>query len=449
MKRILPVLLLSVAVTSSMAQKVGKAKALLELKKLQDARTQIDNALLNPKLAEDPDAYYVKAKIYSAIAEDSILRGSMPDARDQAFEALKQYVALDKKGNGKHIALQLDQYRPPYEIYFGYYNTGAAFYNSSNFNDAFTNFKKGLEISNFARENNWKNAPAPLYLTAIDTNLVTFTGIAAERSNKRDSAAYYYGLLADKKINTAEMLDIYKWLVDFYNHKKDSINIEKYLALGKELYPNDSYWTSMELEIASNSGDKTVAYKKYEEMLAKEPTNSVYPYNYGVEIYRDIYSVPLNERPADFKEQIAKAADLIRKSLELNPTYIQANLVLGQILYNQGVELSSQQRAFKQGVANSRLTPEEIKQKEDLKTEMFNKFNEAIPFLEKVSTALDSKEGALSSEDKRTLKSSYDLLTTIYENKQTEKDVTEVQKAEYKKKMDEYQNKVNSVDSRH
>ncbi|HJU46474.1 MAG TPA: hypothetical protein VJ647_06805 [Chitinophagaceae bacterium] len=448
MKRIFLASMLVSTGLSLMAQSIDRAKSFLEEKKLPQAKAAIDKTLENPKRAKDAETWYVKAKIYATIANDSAVRGTVPDAREQAFEALKQYVAIEKKEDGKFLQLQLEQYKPAADIYYGYYTTAAAFYNTNNFSDAFINFKKCLEVGDYVRSNDWKNAPGAMYSNPIDTNVVLFTGIAAEKTGNKDTAAAYYAQIADRKIKIDGMLDVCKWLTNHYYEKQDKENTQKYINLGKELYPDDTYWTSLELEIASNNKDKATLYKKYDEMIAKEPENYIFPYNYGIELYKEAYETDSAKRSASPKELIPRAEAMIRRSLELKPDYLQANLVLGQILYNQAVEFNTQQRMLKLGVPVSKLTPEDIKQKEDLKAEMIKKFDEAIPYLEKVGNTLSS-QGKLKGEDKNLLKSAYDLLTTIYDNKQTAKDLPEDQKQAFKKKMEEYQDKFNSVDKIH
>ena len=130
-------------------------------------------------------------------------------------------------------------------------------------------------------------------------------------------------------------------------------------------------------------------------MMAKEPNNSVYPYNYGVELYKQAYAMPTDSitgnRSAGSQEIITKAEGLLQKSLEIKPDNMQVNIALGQMLYNDAVEFNKQERMFKPGIPNSKLTPEEIKQKEELKSKMLKKFDDAIPYLEKVGNTLGSQ----------------------------------------------------------
>src|SRR5690606_13111997 len=134
-----------------------------------------------------------------------------------------------------------------------------------------------------------------------------------------------------------------------------------------------------------------------------------------VELYKEAYTENITKRPPNSKEMIKKAEGLIKKALELNPGYTQANLVLGQILYNQAVDLSTQQRNIKPA-SGGKLSADEQKKKDSIKAEMISKFDEAIPYFVEVEKSLAGEE-KLKMEDRNNLKNAYDLLATIYDNK--------------------------------
>lgn len=424
--------LLAVIGFLSQAQKLEKAKDLYTRKKYTDAKTEIDGVLAIDKNKTSSDAWYQKAKIYGAIANDSSLKSTVPDARSTAFDAMKQYLDLESKekdASKKNIQLTLDNNAPLVEMYSGYSKDAASFYNASNYNDAFVNFKKSLEVFDLMVSKGLINLK-------LDTTTTLYAGISAEKAQKPDDAAVYYGKIAENKAKGEGFVEIYKWLADYYRRKDDVANANKFAALGKEVYPNDPFWTGFELDLAREKGSKDDLFKKYEQVIKENPDNYLFLFNYGVELYQTGYDPDASKRPANSKELIDRAVDVMTKTLEKKPDYPNANMVLGQIYYNQGVEFNTQIRMFKPGVPTSKLTPEEIKQKDDLKAEMLKKFDEAIPYLEKVANTLGS-QGKLKAEDKRSLKDAYDLLTTIYDNKQD------------KKKMEEYQDKFNNVDKVH
>ncbi len=425
MKRLLIAFMFVSASSYTFAQASSKALELLKGKKTADAKTEIDKVMASDKGAKDPDAWYAKSKVYDAVSMDPQLTTANPTAKADAFEALKKYVELDQK---KLIALQLDNYSVPQDLYKNYFQAGATFYNANNYADAFNSFKNTLDISQYMHSKGWTNV-------SLDTNVVLYTGVSAEKLNKKDDAAIYYSKLADAKVAGDNMADIYKWLTDYYYQKKDVANAEKYMALGEGLYPKDAFWAGMKLDMARDKGDKQALFTRYEDIIAKDPSNYLYSYNYGIELYKEAYKEDASQRPANSQELIDKAAVNLKKALELKPDYAPANLVVGQIYYNQGVDLNAQYKAIKLP-ATGKLKPEDQKKKDDLKASMLKKFDESIPYFEKVDQLLGS-QGKLKQDEKANLKDAYDLLTTIYDQKNM-KDKSKV-----------YEDKFNNVDKAH
>lgn len=408
------------------AQNLDKIKELLKAKKIPEAKTQIDQFLANEKNVKNAEAWYNKSKIYSEVAADKTLLAATPDARMQSFEALKKYVALDDK---QQILLQLDNYKPIMDAYQGYFKDGAELYNAGKYKEALPNFKNCLSVSEYMYSKKWSTV-------AMDTSVVLYAGICSEKADLRDEAAIYYGKLADAKVNGEGMVEIYKWLADYYNQKKDAANTAKYIALGKSVYPADPFWDIMEMDIARNAGDKSTLYAKYEDAIAKNPADFSNRYNYAIELYGDAYKPNITERPANSAEMITKSEQQLRKVLELKPDYPQANLVLGQLLYNQAIDLNNEAKAIKVVAPATKLKPEDQKKKDDLKAQVSKKFDESIPYFEKVDQVL-SPQPKLKMDEKGFLKDALDLLITIYDQKGN------------KEKVKVYEDKFNNVDKSH
>ncbi|HET6256254.1 MAG TPA: hypothetical protein VFE32_19410 [Puia sp.] len=406
------------------AQSVDKANDLLKANKLADAKTEIDKVLSSDKNQKNAAAWYAKLKIYNAIA-DGPLSAQYPGARDTAFMALQKYVEVDDK---KLIALQIEGYKPMNAIYQGYFAAGANDYNTGKYDSALYNFKGALAASSFMNGQKWTNMK-------IDTTSTLYAGISAEKAGKKDTAATYYGKIADAHIDTinkSDMIQIYKWLVDYYHTKKDIANTEKYLAIGETMYPNDLFFSSTELDMARESGNKDSLWAAYDKIVTRFPKNYLFFFNYGLEEYQYASDTSSGHRPANADELTAKAQVNLQKALELQPDYPQAALVLGQIAYNAGVDIQAQ---AKKVVGK---TPDAAKQRGDLRAAASKKFDEAIPYFEKVDQDLGSK-GKLKQEEKSALKDAYDLLITIYEQKGPAA----------KDKADAYTNKFNNVDKDH
>jgi tetratricopeptide (TPR) repeat protein len=423
MRRLFLTGFLALAGMGLFAQSVDKAKDLLKANKIADAKTQIDGALAVEKNQKSPDAWYYKLKIYNAIAAGP-LAAQYPDARQQAFDALKKYVEVDDK---KLLLLQIDGYKPVNEIYQGFFQIGANDYNAAKYDSALTNFNGAIETSSFMNSKGWTTLK-------LDTTSTLYAGISAEKAGKKDTAAIYYGRLADAKIdkiNNSNMIDIYKWLVDYYNNtKKDEAMTQKYLGIAEKIFPDDLFWPSTRLEILRAKGNKDSLFVEYDTIVAHFPKNYLFFFNFGLELYQYASDTSSGQRPANADTLIAKAQVMLKSCLALQPDYPQAALVMGQISYNQGVDLQAQTKKI------PGKGPDDIKKRADLRIAAGKKFDEAIPYFEKVDQDLGSK-GKLKMEEKSALKDAYDLLITIYETKNV------------KEKADAYTTKYNNVDKDH
>jgi len=414
MKQLVLSVMLALVGMGVFAQKIDKAKDLLDNKKNPaEAKAEIDKVLATDKGSKDPEAWFLKARIYYALGTDATLKAANPAAREEAFEAIKKYVELEnareKDSLKRYFSLQMAQFQPLTGLYSSYSNDGASFYNAQNFNAALENYKKTMGIFEYMSSKNWTGK------SKFDTTITLYAAITAEKANKPDDAAIYYGKIAENKIKAEGYVDIYKWLADHYAKKGDLENATKYVKLGKEVYPEDPFWSGFEIEMIRDKGTKEQLFAKYEDIIKENPTNHVYYFNYGVELYQTAYDNDETKRPANSKDLIAKSHEMLAKSIQIKPDYANAQMLLGQIAYNQGVDLNKQQGAIK-GTPTKKLTPDETKKKDDLKKQMMAKFDEAIPYFETVDKLLGNA-GKLKMEEKSVLKDAYDLLVTIYEIK--------------------------------
>lgn len=432
MKSLILAVLIAFTSLAVLAQKVDKAKDLLKNNKLPEARTEIENFLAVEKNKNNSEGWYTKAKVYTAIAKDSNLKSTVPDSREIAFDALKKYIELEnnvKEKEKKQLALTMDNRQPFVDLYTGYSKDGASFYNANNYNDALTNFKKTLDVFDYMSAQGWTNN------VKLDTTTTLYAGISAEKANKLDEAATYYGKIAESKATGDGFIEIYKWLSDHYKQKGDVTNSQKFVDLGKEVYPTDAFWSGFEIDMLREKGTKEQLFAKYEEIISKYPDNHLFLFNYAVELYTTGYNTDMAKRPANSKELIQKAIEMNSKAIALKPDYANAQMLMGQILFNQAADYATENKAIRppQG---GKLKPEELKKKEELRNMVNKKYDEAIPYFEKVD-ALLGNQGKLKMEEKGYLKDSYDLLITIYEHKGLQDKATA------------YTEKFNNVDKKH
>ena len=421
MKRVLLSTLSVLLVLGLFAQKLDKAKDKLKEGKLEEAKSEIDAFLAVEKNQKNADAWYTKAKIYNAIAASD--KSKSGEAHAVAFDALKKYVQYDDK---MLISLQIDKYQPLNDIYGAYFKEGADNFNNKQYEVSYAGFKNAIDVSRYMAEKGWLSSK-------IDTTSTLYAGVSAEKLNKPDEAAVYYEMLANNKITkygSDELIGVYQWLARYYADKKDAANADKYIALGKELFPKDSYWTSLELDMAKEGTDKNVLFKKYEDIISQNPDNHLFQYDYAYELYKYAYDTARTKRPANSDALIQKALTNVTNVSKMKPDYAQAHLFAGQIIFNQGVDLLNDAKKIRG------TKPEDVKRKADMRAEAMKRFDESVPHFLEVDKLLGSR-GKLKMEDKTALKEAYDLLITIYDQKNQ------------KDKVKEFEVKFNDVDRVH
>ncbi|MDH7459893.1 hypothetical protein QEG73_01345 [Chitinophagaceae bacterium 26-R-25] len=214
------------------AQKLDKIKDLAKSYRYEEAKFQIDQYLADGKNSNDQDAWYTKARIYSDITNDVNLFLKYPTARIEAFDAIKKYVAMDSKK--QYLQLQIDNYKPVMSIYQGYFQAGVHAYNNGDYVSALFNFKDCLAVGAYMYENKWSTV-------ALDTNVVLYAGISAQKSGFDDQAAYYFGKLANAKTGGKGGNTLYQWLIEFYDKKGDKEQKAWFFKIGKEVYPDEKF----------------------------------------------------------------------------------------------------------------------------------------------------------------------------------------------------------------
>ena len=423
MKRMLLSLLMAVVISGLFAQSVDKAKDYLKANKLAEAKAEIDKVMMVEKNEKNAEAWYTKVKVYNALAADAQMKTQYPDALIQSLEALKKYVQYDDK---KQVLLLADGYKPINEIYQGLFQDGATNYNEKKYNTALMYFQGAISAIGFMNKQGWIKQ-------SMDSTATLYAGICAEKTDKRDTALIYYKIIADSgitRIGDNDMEEIYKWLADYYTRKGDHVNGLKYTKLGKSKYPNDIYFDELQLDELRKNGPKDSLFALYEEINKHYPDSSIYFFNYGLELYQYATDTSSGKRITNSDELVKKSQEKLITSTKLNPNFPQAFLILGQISYNEGVELQVL------GKPKGNTNAAELKQRQDYRALAAKRFDEAIPYLEKVDHLLGSQT-KLKKADKVALRDSYDMLVTIYESKKD------------KAKIDYWTDKYNNVDKIH
>ena len=389
------------------AQDAKKIKTYLDAKQYDKAKSEVDAAIA--KNPSDPLALYYKSKVYAAFASDPQFKTSVPDAREQAFDAFKKSIVADKDNKVMFAATQ-DQYKPIFDLYTGYYDAGAAAFNSgattgnkADFDVALNQFKNADMVGRYIYSKKWA-------LSDLDTQLVLTIGKAAINGGKKDEAVTYLRKLADANIagiaTDKESYQLpYQWLSYYYKDAKDEANFLKYTNLGKKLFPKEDYYDALMLDYFRDKKDYDALFKKYDEIVAAFPDSVQYHFNYANEAFIYVYNGDAAAKINNKEALLKIVGTQLQKALATKPDDVNINWLTSQYYFNSGIDIKDQANAIKG------TKPEDVKKKADLNAQAKDVFNKAIPYGDK---ALTSLEAGFKKSNKSKYKSIADLMQRIY-----------------------------------
>ncbi|CAN5252087.1 hypothetical protein BH11BAC5_BH11BAC5_19970 [soil metagenome] len=409
-------------VNVAFAQSLDDVKKYVLLRQTKPAKEAVDKYLAVEKNAQKPDGWYYKGFAYDLTSKDSAM--SITDAsamKTEAFTALQKYFQLDPKGT-----LSKDESNSIlFDLYAGFSSDlGVKAYTQKNYDVAFENFKKAIEVHDFIYSKGLEGANKYKF-NGIDTMLTLYTAIAANDAKKKDDAAIFYKKLVDANIADTQYVDAYQYLADYYKGKKDIAAFTDIIDKGKKLYPkNAEYWTALEIEQATDGVEKPQIFDKYDALLAKYPDNYILSFNYSVELYRYIYSDEMKNANADVYKE--KLPEILKKAIAIKSTP-EANFLMANFLYNNSIDISEEARKIKGP------KPADLKTKKDKEANATKQMNDAIPYAENVVN-LYAENAKPKPGEKVNYKQALVILKNIYDVK---KDVAK--SAAYDKKIKEAQ----------
>ncbi len=364
MKKILMVLAMGFAITAGRAQSIEDIRDLLNKKDYTAAKNGIDKYLSDPKNADKAEAWYLKGKSYTWYSQEKTTpEGELVGLKSTAYDAFKKYQQLDPSDK----FMKLENWGSYLILYYDFYDLGANLFNAKNYEGAFTAFKKALEVENYILSKQYSYTQATLH--ALDTSLVLNTAIAARESKNDAEMVLYFRKLADAGVSGKDFNEIYEVLAEYYDKKGDEASLNEILAKGKKLYPEDSYWNELELAGIRKKGDQAALFAKYEELIAKDPSNFALGYNYAVELYNKLYNGDNKSANPAMSDKLTA----VLKSVMANHTYNIASDAVTAVNLVKGTK------------------PEDVKRKNELKAASNKKMDECIVYADQVAKFYEGK----------------------------------------------------------
>jgi hypothetical protein len=226
--------------------------------KLEEAKTQIDQFMMDEKNQSKLDPVYMQYQIYSSILASEQFKVKYANIASKSFELLKKVIELDPEDK----KLKEDRYAGVNDIYLEFYNVGFKNYQAEKWELSFNSFIKMAEMGDLMINKKWSTS-------TFDTTAYLFAGVTGQNAKKLDEAAKFYGAIADRDISTADYESIYEFLCIYFKNLKNKEKFDKYLAKGRQFYPKNKNWEIVEIDYISEN--MTLNEKlAYFDLLEKE-----------------------------------------------------------------------------------------------------------------------------------------------------------------------------------
>lgn len=341
------------------AQNYDNIKNLMILQQYKKAKEDVDKAWGNAKFTAKPEAYILKASIYSGLASDAATKGT--PAGDQLLADAEVAFAKYKEMDPQMTLLTDPVYQNgPINIYSGLFAAGYKDYEAKKWQEGFQKFKKVVELSDML-------IAKKIITVTADTNSLLLAGITAESAGLKEEAVKYYGRMADLRASGPGFDGIYRFLVNYYIGKKDMVNFEKYKALGKELYPNNEFFNYDKVDFAVGlEEDFNKRVKALEETISSDATNYKAILLLGELIYDTLNSRKDGAvQPGNAEELEKKMIDAFYKAAALKPEDELPYIYAGDHYINKSIKANEAREAHVNDM-RARTKPGTAASKEDV-----------------------------------------------------------------------------------
>lgn len=332
---------------------------------LVEARQLMEPVLKNPETAESAYAWYVAG----LVEEKAVEKGYLALQLGQQVDEQEFYKNLDAMITFYEKAALLDnqpndkgRVRPKYtkkisESVSTYYpllvNAGSAALDAQDFVNAHAYFGKYGQVKTWPIFEGTHVAEQD----SMSMQIAFFDAYSASQIEGNEQGA----IQAYERIKNMpyRQNDIYQLLSVSYLNVGDTVQYVKTLEEGAKLFPDEQYFlfNMINMYLRQGENDKAVAYLN--QALEKEPRNEQL-YLVLATVYEQGY------------QDVAKAEELFKKALEINPEYGDAVIGLGRVYYNQAVQIKSD--------ANAITDATQYNIEENKAEELFKK---ALPFFER------------------------------------------------------------------
>lgn len=415
MKKYCIMAVLLLAGIAGFSQSLDDINKYMLLAQNQKAKELVDKFLTEAKNANKAEAWFYKGRIYNALSKDSAM--SPADAMKlklEAYDAFKKYQSLDPKD----VSFKNEQYVSYFDLYNGFFDIGAKQFNAKNYADAYSGFKNALMVEEYVRSKNYDYNG--YRFPALDTSLIQNTAMAASQAKDEAAAISYYRKLIDAGVSGDAFLSIYEYVAEYYYKNKDEANFSTMLEKGRTVYPQDKYWTELEVDAVSKTGNKEALYAKYEELIKRYPNEYTWPYNLSVELFNEAYTG--DTKPANVIAIKDRLSEVLKLAIALQgEKAADARMLMTRHTYNDAYDYQDSSKKIKGA------KPEDVKKRKDIQAIFLKKVDVCIPYAEQ-TIAYYAAQANLKPVYKSNYKIVLDILSQLYTAKGDVKKAAEYDK---------------------
>ncbi len=310
---------------------------LLMVKEFAQAKEAVDKQVSDNSTAVN---LVLKAVVYDSLAKNPAAHGLSASPRDESFAALQQVAGIDEDYILRNTeALAKDLYAGFVFEGMSYFNNAAERKDKSSFAKALETFKSAAVAGRFLYKYKWAESE-------LNPALLTYLSKAAIYADKEEDAIFYSKKIVDEKDTNQQQRSnyeiVYQWLIYYFNNRKDTAAVSKYLAVAKQLYPQSTYFLLTEIDWLRQKQDYSTLFERYRVLIEKEPTNNRYKLAYARDIFNSLWPNKLDGgRPA--AELIAVLEYLAGKA----ETATEASMLLAKAYINMAKQYASNKNIYK------------------------------------------------------------------------------------------------------
>lgn len=298
-------------------------------KNLLEAQNEVNQSLNNKTSAAMPLTYAVRAAIYATLSMRDTVKAKTLPLFNTADSTLKVAKQMDTSGENKALIDDAAKNLAQYQL-----NQGVTEYSAKNYGEAYKAFS--------------------YYQTLFpsDTTALFYTGLAANANNDYAGALSNFNKLLPLEFSRKPA--VYMTISNIYLAQKDTANSLKIASEGIAKYPSNADLRRREIEISLLQGKSGDVLNKVQAAIAADPKNKALYYyagltysSSGAAVGEDLEKARKNSKDqaaitalqTKKDDYMAKASDMYKKALEIDPNYFEASQSIGSTLLSPAIDM--------------------------------------------------------------------------------------------------------------